>query len=102
MESTSQALRRVSLFQGLPDDALARIIDVAHTRTYAPGETIIFEGDPCKAAYFIAEGQVRAYRLSPNGLEQDLARLGAGQAFNTVPPFQTEGVNHATVEALTP
>jgi len=27
--------------------------------------------------------------------------LGPGQAFNTVPPFQPQGINHATVQALT-
>ena len=74
---------------------------MAHPRRYAPGETIIFEGDPCEAVYFIAKGQVRAYRLSLAGREQVLTRLGPGQTFNTVPPFQTEGVNHATVAAIT-
>jgi CRP/FNR family transcriptional regulator len=101
MEPTAQALQRVSLFKDLPDTALTRIGDVVRTHAYAPGETIIFEGDPCEAAYFIAEGQVRVYRLSPNGREQDLARLGPGRAFNTVPPFQTQSLNHATVDALT-
>jgi CRP/FNR family cyclic AMP-dependent transcriptional regulator len=102
MELTPQALRRIALFRHLPDDALACIAGVANAHTYGDGETIIFEGDPCEAAYFVAKGQVRAYRLSPNGREQDLAHLGPGQAFNTVPPFQIQGVNHATVEALTP
>lgn len=102
MDDVVQALRRVPLFAGLADDALARVAGVAHARSYEAGETIIFEGDPCRAAYFVAEGRVRVYRLSPTGREQVLARLGLGQAFNTVPPFQPEGVNHATVEALTP
>jgi CRP-like cAMP-binding protein len=101
MVSTLEALRRNPLLADLSDDALACVADVALAHTYEPGETIIFEGDPCRAAYFIAEGQVRVYRLSPGGREQVLARLGPGQAFNTVPPFQPEGVNHATVEALT-
>jgi len=102
MEPTAQALRRVPLFAGLSGDALARTARVASTRVYAPGETIIFEGDACRAVYFVAEGQVRVYRLSANGREQVLARLGPGGAFNTVPPFQPHGVNHATVQALTP
>jgi CRP/FNR family transcriptional regulator len=101
MDPTAQALRRVTLFSSLSDDALARVARVAFRRTCAPGETVIFEGDPCQAAYFIAEGQVRVYRLSPGGREQVLARLGPGQAFNTVPPFQPQGINHATVQALT-
>ncbi len=101
MGTTAQALRRISLLAGLSDDALARVARVAIRRTYAPGETIILEGDPCQAAYFVAEGQVRVYRLSPSGREQVLVRLGPGHAFNTVPPFKPHGVNHATVEALT-
>jgi len=102
METTVRALRRTSLFAGLSDETLTRVANVAIRRTYAPGETVIFEGDPCQAAYFIAEGQVRVYRLSPGGREQVLVRLGPGQAFNTVPPFNPHGVNHATVEVLTP
>jgi CRP/FNR family cyclic AMP-dependent transcriptional regulator len=96
-----KTLRRMPLLADLPDDALARVADAALAYTYEPGETIIFEGDPCQAAYFVAKGQVRVYRLSSVGREQVLARLGPGQAFNTVPPFQPDGVNHATVEALT-
>jgi CRP/FNR family cyclic AMP-dependent transcriptional regulator len=102
MEPTADALRHISLLAGLSDDALARVARRAIRRTYSLGETVIFEGDPCQAAYFIAHGQVRAYRLSPGGREQVLARLGPGQTFNTVPPFQPHGVNHATVQALTP
>lgn len=94
-------LQRIPLLADLSDGALACVADVVLARTYEPGETIIFEGDPCRAAYFVARGQVRVYRLSVAGREQVLARLGPGQAFNTVPPFQLHGVNHATVEALT-
>jgi CRP/FNR family cyclic AMP-dependent transcriptional regulator len=101
-ESTIPALRGIPLFAGLSDDALDRITRVSYARTYAPGEIIIFEGDPCEAVYFVVAGQVRVYRLSAGGREQVLARLGPGQTFNTVPPFQPAGVNHATVEALTP
>ena len=102
MVSTLEALRRIPLLADLSDEALARVADATLARTYEPGETIIFEGDPCQAAYFVAAGQVRVYRLSSVGREQVLARLGPGQAFNTVPPFRPNGVNHATVEALAP
>jgi CRP/FNR family transcriptional regulator len=96
-----QILHRISLFANLPDDVLARVASVAIRHAYAPSEVIIFEGDPCQAAYFIEEGLVRVYRLSPGGREQVLARLGPSRAFNTVPHFQHDRVNHATVEALT-
>ncbi len=102
MSSVIETLRRMSLFARLSDEALACIANAVHARNYAAGEIIIFEGDPCQAAYFVAEGEVRVYRMSPSGREQVLARLGVGRTFNTVPPFQPRGVNHATVEALTP
>lgn len=101
MKATVQALRRVPLLADLSEDALTRVANVAVRRVYAPGETIIVEGEPCQAAYLIAEGEVRVYRLSPGGREQVLAQLGPGQTFNTVSPFQPRGVNHATVQALT-
>lgn len=99
---TRQALRCISLFAGLSDEVLDRLAHVAVRRLYPPGETIIVEGEPCQAVYFIARGHVRVYRLSPGGRQQVLARMGPGQAFNTVPPFQPQPLNHATVEALTP
>ena len=102
METIAQALRRIPFFADCSDDALARTARVAHARTYVPGEMIVLEGHPCQAVYFIAEGKVRVSRVSPGGREQVLAQLGPGQAFNTVPPFQPHGVNHATVQALTP
>jgi len=86
----------------LSDGTLIRVARVAIRRLFAPGETIIIEGARCQAAYFIVKGQVRVYRLSLSGREQVLALLGSGRAFNTVPPFQPEGLNHANVQALTP
>ncbi len=100
MKSTTQALRKIALFDTLPDHALARVAQTASRHTYAPDEIIIVEGLPCKAAYFIAEGKVRVVRTSAEGREQVLTRLGPGQSFNTVPLFRPEGVNHATVQAI--
>lgn len=101
MKTTAQILRQIPFLADCSDGTLSRVASVAIRRAYAPGETIIVEGDPCRAVYFIVAGQVRVYRLSLNGREQVLVRLGPGQAFNTVPPFQSQGVNHANAQALT-
>jgi len=100
MERQIDDLRRIPLLASLSDDALARVVAAAVRREYASREIILIEGDRAEAAYFIIQGNVRAYRLSSEGREQVLARLGPGQTFNTVPPFQSQPVNHATVEAL--
>ncbi len=102
MEITAQDLRRIALFAGLSEPTLARMVRAARVRVYTPGEIVIFAGDPCEAVYFILEGEARVYRLSSAGREQVLARLGAGEAFNLVPPFRDSALNHATVAAFTP
>ncbi|MBN1953642.1 MAG: Crp/Fnr family transcriptional regulator [Anaerolineae bacterium] len=94
------ALRRIELFAGLDDAVLAHMTQAAVRRACEPGSIIVLEGAPCEAAYFVSAGQVRVYRVAPNGREQVLARLGPGQGFNTVPPFLPRGVNHATAEAI--
>ncbi len=101
MKSTAAPLRRIALFSSLSDAAIERIAVRARPQTVAPGEVIILEGEPSRAAYFIASGQVRVYRMSAAGRLQVLAQLGAGQALNTAAVFETEGVNHATAEAVT-
>jgi CRP-like cAMP-binding protein len=47
-------------------------------RAYAPGETVIVEGEPRQTAYFIAEGWGRVSRMSLAGREQVLAEMGPG------------------------
>jgi CRP/FNR family cyclic AMP-dependent transcriptional regulator len=101
MESILDALGRVPLFTGLSQESLSRLAGLASPRPFGPGEMIILEGEPSRAVYFIAAGQVRVYRLSPSGRQQVLVQLGPGKAFNTVPPFQRTPVNHATVEGIT-
>jgi len=100
MKSSADAIQRIALFAGLPQETLSRVAGVSIRRTYAPDETIILEGDPCRAAYFVAEGHVRILRTSPEGREQVLSRLGPGRSFNTVPLFRPHGINHATAQAV--
>jgi len=102
MKREVDALRRISLFADLPRETLARLARVAIRRTYEGDEIIILEGAPSRAAYFVSQGHARASRVSPEGREQVLVRLEPGQSFNTVPLFQPDGVNHATVRALDP
>jgi len=94
-------LHDIQLFASLSEDALTCIADTVTPRTYAAETMIIVEGEPCEAAYFIVAGNVEVYRMSLQGRQQVLARLGPGQAFNTVPLFQEDGRNHASAVART-
>lgn len=60
---------------------------------------MLLEGDPAEAAYFVLEGEVKIYRMTAEGREQVLARMGCGQSFNAVPLFHVNPVHHSSVEA---
>ncbi|MGC9394921.1 MAG: Crp/Fnr family transcriptional regulator [Anaerolineae bacterium] len=92
---TSRAERTLS------EGVFACIADIVVPRAYPSETVIVVEGEPCEAAYFIAAGDVEVYRMSLQGRQQVLARLGSGQAFNTVPLFQSGGRNHASAIART-
>lgn len=92
-------LRQVNLFAGLSDATLQQIAARIIQRTYPAGDAILQDGDPCSGVYFILSGQVRIYRLNADGREQVLVRMGAGQAFNTVPPLQSQACNHSYASA---
>ncbi|MEJ5309588.1 MAG: Crp/Fnr family transcriptional regulator [Anaerolineae bacterium] len=94
-------LRHIELFATLSESALACIAGVVTPRSYPAETLIVVEGEPCEAAYFIVEGNVEVYRMSFQGRQQVLARLGPGQTFNTVPLFRQDGCNHASAVART-
>jgi len=93
-------LKGIELFSSLSEATLDDIARHGQLRAYARGEHVVLEGDRCEAAYFVVSGEVRVYRVSLDGREQVLVRLRAGQAFNTVPPFQPDGRNPANAAAI--
>lgn len=78
-------IRKLPFFSELGQDELAEVASRVQERTFGRGEVILLEGEAPRAVYFIVRGQVRIYRLSPEGREQVLKRLGPGEAFNLVP-----------------
>jgi CRP/FNR family cyclic AMP-dependent transcriptional regulator len=81
----TEILHKSQLFSELGEGELAEVVSCIHERTFRRGEMIVLEGEDPEAVYFIIHGQVRIYRLSPDGREQVLKRLGPGEAFNLVP-----------------
>lgn len=92
-------LRQIPYFAGIPDRDLEHIRPLVHERSYPRGEMIILEGEPCEAIYFVQSGRVKVFKTSPEGKEQILRIMKAGDTFNEVPVFD-EGPNPASVEAL--
>ncbi len=94
-------LKQIPYFAGLPDRDLERIRPLVHEHAYPRGEMVILEGEPCEAIYFVKSGRVKVFKTSPEGREQVLRIMKAGDTFNEVPVFDG-GPNPASVEAMEP
>jgi len=84
MTIDERALAQLPLFARFGDDDLREIAPRVRERAFSSGQTIVLEGEPCRAVYFVVRGVVRSYRLSREGREQVLAYLGPGGLFNLV------------------
>jgi CRP-like cAMP-binding protein len=79
MSAVADHLRRVPLFEGMTDSAIAAVAAIAVEATYSDGQTIVTEGDPGDAFYVITAGQVTITRAGT-----EIARLEAGSFLGEV------------------
>jgi CRP/FNR family transcriptional regulator len=98
--SRRETLRRVPYFAALPDDLLDELALAATERRVARGQIIFVEGEPCAGLHVVAQGQVRVYKLSPQGREQVLQQIGPSETFNEVAVWDG-GANPASAMAAT-
>lgn len=80
-------LRRIPLFAGFGEEALARLAAQSVTKTYAAGHLLFTAGDACRGLYVVVTGRVRIYRVSPDGREQVLQIEGPGRPVAELPLF---------------
>jgi len=94
-------LRDIPFFSTLDDQTLADIARQMQRCVYRPGEHIILEGEQPAGLFFVQRGRVRLSRTAPDGREQVLAMVGAGENFNAVPLFD-DRPNPTTARAMSP
>ncbi|MCW8924549.1 MAG: cation:proton antiporter [Gammaproteobacteria bacterium] len=88
----------VSLFSGLPVEALDKIAQRATAVNYLEGDTIIGTGEHGDALYVIARGRVEALLLH-DGEETKLGELGAGDFFGEM-ALLGDSVRKADIRAI--
>lgn len=87
---THDLAQRLSFLSNVPwlatlgDGALRQLAQDMRVRAVRRDEQIVMEDELPHAVYLIAAGQMRVYRLSPEGREQVLTYLGPGEAFHLV------------------
>jgi CRP-like cAMP-binding protein len=87
MENILNIISAIPLFNGLPDDQLNAIRQIAVEKQYNKRQTIFSEEDETKGLFVVVEGRVKVYKVSSEGKEQILHIIEAGQSFGEVTIF---------------
>lgn len=95
----AQTLTKVPIFSGLTEAELAFLSQRTVPRSFAAGETVFAEGEPCAGLYVVEVGHVRIFKSSAGGREQVLSIEGPGSSVAELPVF--DGGNYpASVSAI--
>lgn len=86
------------LLASLPEPALERVRRAVQTRHYAPGETIVSEGETLDELFIVVRGEALVVGRDWHGQRHVLARLGHGECFGELSMLSGEPAS-ATVEA---
>jgi CRP/FNR family transcriptional regulator len=92
-------LRQVPAFEGLGDDDLQRVGDVAVPRHFESQQVVFREGDDSDTCYVVQAGHARAVREHRDGRQITLATFGPGDIFGELAMFDAEK-RSATIEAV--
>jgi CRP/FNR family transcriptional regulator len=76
-----RVLRKMPLFASLDEATIAKIAAGSLRLRLAAGESILREGEPCSGFFAVTAGGAKIFRISPDGREQVLQRVRAGQTF---------------------
>ncbi|HCR16840.1 MAG TPA: Crp/Fnr family transcriptional regulator [Candidatus Latescibacteria bacterium] len=77
----SELLKRVSLFEGLNDEELSTLSQVALPRLFPKDRVVIMAEDEGDTLFVISTGQVKVSIVSEDGREVILSMLGKGNFF---------------------
>ena len=99
---TNILLRRLHTFEflrGLDDEALKKLSASAVWKVFPPNAVVFWEGGNEWSLYFLQYGSLKVLKTSPDGREQVLRFIEAGEVFNEVGAL-AKRPNPATAMAL--
>lgn len=97
----SRTLAAIPLFSDLDAAARLALAQAMQTRRYRAGQFLTYEGTPAEGLFVVCEGRVRLSRTAPDGREQVLTIIGAGEVFN-MEPLLDGGLTPFTARAMSP
>jgi CRP/FNR family transcriptional regulator len=99
MAINQDAIKNMPYFSNLTDAVLASVSRHFFEKKAVRGDTLVFEGEPADALYFVVSGVVKVFKTSAEGKEQILRIIRPGDSFNDVPVLEG-GVNLASAAAM--
>ncbi len=99
-ECIAQTLREHYLFAHLAPDGLAELAAGVRALALEPGQALFRQGEPARRFYLLLEGQIKLYRLSPEGQEKILEITTPGKTFAEAVMFMEGKRFPVTAEAL--
>ena len=87
MKKILDIISQAPLFNGLSQEQLSQIRQIAIDKFYDKGKTVFLESDDCNGFYIVVAGKVKIYKVSFEGKEQILHIYGPGNPFGEVPVF---------------
>jgi CRP-like cAMP-binding protein len=94
-------LKTLSLFRNVDEEILETLAGKFGGETFAPGETIIKEGDPGDKFYIIMSGKAEASQAGKHGKDIRLRIMNEGSYFGEI-ALLMDSPRVASVEAVTP
>jgi hypothetical protein len=92
-------LKQVPLFAELSRDELKAVAELVERAHYGAGSEICRQGQLGLTAYIVESGELRVLHVDPQGVQQEVARLGPGDHFGETSLLLGEP-RDATVEAV--
>ena len=82
-----ELVREFPFFAGLDEQTYHELLAAGRTRRFAKGETLFFDGEPCKGLFLVQSGVIKIYKMSESGREQILTLQRAGDSVAELPLF---------------
>jgi len=77
----------IPLFRGLQHEQIELIVTSMADQMFDRGQTVLSEGETATGFFVLVSGRVKIFKLSPDGKEQILHLVCAGESFGEVPMF---------------
>lgn len=90
------------ILEGVPEQDVARVLDMARKRTFRKGEIVFHEGDPADTLHLVRSGRFAVKVTTQYADEAILAVLAAGDIFGELALLSPDAPRSATVVALEP